>query len=205
MVRNRIQDIIKPEDETLNEVMEKCKVVDVLMYAGNISSILLLPLVVHLFKEIREDFRIYTEEVFLYAFDDVLELDNCVYIVMPLSTARKKFFKGTVFSILSRSVERYYYDADNVIFCYQVPDKYQNAYQCIINGDYGNVGLHYLLLSEKGGVVRSICLNHETLRDQWKTLEELLQTDGPIISEDSAFPKFYKENETYYARTKNKK
>ena len=224
MVRQRIDDIISLESEatnqTLKQIKKECLAVNLTIYAGNLSSILLAPIVYKKLADNNKTFDIYEYDIFIYAADSYRKDPETIYVVTDLINASKeainKVYKrslGTVFDILNSISSSYYYDNQNIVFSVRVPVKFIDDYNRILNSEYSKVSSIYKDLTQKDDLAYAIFTNSSTIRDHWKKYENLIglvKTDKhseskPLKLVDSTrnFPMFNLEKETYYAKTTN--
>lgn len=207
-----IQDESDSSDITLAKMDKELFVVDRLYFAGNISSILFAPLIDKAIGDY--DLDIYSNDIYLYAFDNVVKIPNCIYIAISKSNAYKIISGKSIFQILSSITFRYYYDDDNIVFVYRVPDKYIEDYRKITMSDYTNVSKYYKALCSPTGMAFAILNNNSLLKEQWQKAEELLGEvievnyrnelrhekivrPVKIVNEQRNFPMFLFTNETY--------
>jgi len=191
-----------PDDDTLKDVIEQCSIADILHYAGNISSVMFIPFLSKFFDKIKIEF--YNTNIYLYAMDSVIEKRYKIYIVVPFNQSKKKTATGnSLFSDLFELCRNYYYDNNNIIFIYNIPDKHHVDYDVITSSRYNEVTPEYKKLCQKDGIAYAVVTNNNTLKHQWKKLEKLLSVEpNTIVSDTRFFPEFLMEKETYYAKEK---
>lgn len=214
MVRQRLSEKLTPDDVTLKAVIKDCVAVDLLYYAGNISSVLLAPIVYTKLKENNSSFDIYEHNIFLFHMDDVLKLEDRIYVAVSLRDASvvPKAVGKTIFQIFLSISERYYYDNENIIFVIKVSDKYKDDYKRIIDSRYSAVSSYFKDLCGRDELAAAVFNNNSTVYKQWVTYENLIgyvkrnkySEAAPVklVDKDRNFPEFSKEQETYFAITK---
>lgn len=207
VVRQYIKELLMPDDATLKKIADECKIVDILIYAGNISSLLFIPLIKRILPT---GIEFYDQNMFIYAMDSVVRERYCLYLIVPFETARVKVGTETLFLHLLQSMDSYYYDNDNIVMVYRIPDKHRVDYDAILSSNYTKVSKEYVKLCDKDGIAYAVFNNSKVILSQWQHFSKLIQLKegNDIISEDRCFPEFNLiEKETYYAQeeTKNKK
>ena len=210
-----IKDEGENNDITLATIDEELFVGDRLYYAGKISSTLFAPLVDTVLGPYELD--IYANDIYLYAFDSVLQIPDCIYMAISKSNAYKMIEGQTIYSILNAVSFRYYYDDDNIIFVFKVPEKYVEDYRKILVSDYSAVSQWYKKLCSPTGMAYAILSNNSLLKDQWQRAEALLgeviekrndldKVVKPvkIVTGTRNFPMFLFQNETYQSCVSDK-
>jgi asparagine N-glycosylation enzyme membrane subunit Stt3 len=215
MVRHQLKDIITDEDQTLKRIEKDCKVVSLFYYGGNISSIMFAPIVYKALDNIKCSFDLYENNVYIYAKEKVVGLPNTLALVVDTAEAGKiiKAVGKTIYSILNQICEQYYYDKENIVFLYRVPEKYTRDYELITQSNYTGLSKAYVALTEAGDLVRAIVNNSSFVYNQWKTYETMIglvkderKVDAEpvsIVTKSRNFPEFNLKLETYNARTKD--
>lgn len=214
--RQKLKDIIINEtsgedypDIVLKKMSDELFVVDHFYYAGNISSILFAPLLDLALEKF--DLDIYSNDIYLYAFDNVLNIPDCIYLAISRNNAYRQVDGTTLFNILKQVCMRYYYDEENIVFVYKVPDKYVSDYRKIIISSYTEVSPGYKKLCSPTGLAYAILTNNSLVKEQWQKVEEFLgevverneltfeKSKHPvrIVTDTRNFPIFTFERETY--------
>jgi hypothetical protein len=208
--RVRLSDLITEEDNTLKQIVKECSVIGSMQYVGNLSSLFFFPILKRIFYDMNNGFNMFEANIWLYYMDNVLKFTDCIYIVMSYDTASRKIGNDSIFNHLLKECFTWYYDGDTVVCVYRVPTKLQQDYKRIVTGDLDNLSMEYTSQLSQDGIVRSLIIKNPVVQEQWDKLRELLYDEKDrmgeiLIPENSFYPKFNIEMETYYARKKDKK
>lgn len=209
MERKRLTQITNNEDITLAEISLNTTIVDIMYYVGNTSSIIFFPLIVELLEQLSPGFDMYKANAYIYAFDNVLNLDEHIYLVFPISSMKKRTHnnKETFFDCLKRNTSAYYYDKNNFVFAFRISKKYISDYYKIIESKFSAVSTDFKNKCTPGKISYALVHNSPVLKEEWNKVRSLLYNEKDInsgrapeiITEERYFPPFLKERETYYA------